>query len=520
VTVSIDGLLRSAEGRLAAWEADSLGRRIWAHDPTVWGGPDTAELVDRLGWLNLPDAMRDHLPGWRALAASIRDDVDRVVLLGMGGSSLAPEVFAGVFSRRRGRPELTVLDSTHPDTISRVTDGLDPDRTLFVVSSKSGGTLETLSLFRHFWAWQDATGDDPGSSFVAVTDPGSGLADLAAERGFRATFLAPPDVGGRYSALCDFGLLPAALAGIEVDELLDHAASMAASCGPEVAEPANPGLRLGALIGEAAAAGRDKLTVVTTPRLSGLGAWLEQLVAESLGKDGVGVVPVVDEPTRSPDRYDDDRLFLSYRLPDDDDVDGLDAIEAAGHPVVRLVVEGLSGIAAEMFRAELATAAAAVVMGVHPFDQPDVEAAKDQARALMDAPVATTETVPALDDASLDVVAAAVGSGGYVAVQAFVDPDTHAATLADLVARLREQTRAPVTLGIGPRYLHSTGQLHKGGDEGCVVLQLLDTPRNDLPVPETPLTFGRIIRAQADGDAAALVTKGRTVVRRSLGDRA
>jgi transaldolase / glucose-6-phosphate isomerase len=272
--------------------------------------------------------------------------------------------------------------------------------------------------------------------------------------------------------------------------------------------------------GEAAAAGRDKLTVVTTPRLSGLGAWLEQLVAESLGKDGVGVVPVVDEPTRSPDRYDDDRLFLSYRLPDDDDVDGLDAIEAAGHPVVRLVVEGLSGIAAEMFRAELATAAAAVVMGVHPFDQPDVEAAKDQARALMDAPVATTETVPALDDASLDVVAAAVGSGGYVAVQAFVDPDTHAATLADLVARLREQTRAPVTLGIGPRYLHSTGQLHKGGDEGCVVLQLLDTPRNDLPVPETPLTFGRIIRAQADGDAAALVTKGRTVVRRSLGDRA
>ncbi len=502
--------------RLASWEADRLVARIWDGDVTVWGDADTAEIADRLGWLHLPDSMPAEVPRWRSIAEAAADRTT-VVLLGMGGSSLAPEVFSAVFGNgTRNGHGLRVLDTTHPETIAALTAELDPATTLFVVSSKSGGTLETLSLFRHFHAWLSEQGvDDPGDSFVAITDPGSGLADLAAERSFRATALAPADVGGRYSALCDFGLLPATLIGLDPTGLLDSARGMAQACRRPSAD--NPGLHLGAVLGEAALAGRDKLTFLTSPSLAAFPMWLEQLVAESLGKDGTGIVPVADEPIRP--HYGGDRVFVAYRLAADPPIEGLDAIEAAGHPVVRITVDDPADLGAEMFRAEFATAVAAVALGVHPFDQPDVEAAKHQARQLLD-DVGEADPVVPFDDTAIDDVLAALAPGGYVAVQAYVDQAVSGGRLTMVVDAVRSAVAAsggaPVTVGIGPRFLHSTGQLHKGGSENMVALQLLDIPHLDVPIPETSLSFGRVIRAQADGDAAVLQARGRTVVRRLI----
>ncbi|MEX1279190.1 MAG: glucose-6-phosphate isomerase [Acidimicrobiia bacterium] len=516
MTIDARSLALAVEQRLSAWDREGVGERIWAHDPTVWADPDTPEITNRLGWLRLPATMPDRADRWRGFADEA--DVDEVVLLGMGGSSLAPEVFAEVIGGAPGRPGLSVLDTTHPDAIAMVTDRLDPERTLFVVSSKSGGTLETLSLFRHFWAWRSATTDAPGTSFVAITDPGSGLGQLAEERGFRAVFTADPEVGGRYSALTDFGLVPAALIGIDPADLLAPAASMASVCGASVPVLENPALWLGAMLGEAALGGRDKCTIVTTPGLAAFPAWLEQLIAESTGKHGRGIVPVADEPLLPPDGYGDDRVFLVYHLDDEPSPAGVDELEAAGHPVIRITVDGVHGLGAEMFRAELATAAAGAVLDINPFDQPDVEAAKQQARSLMSGDAPTPEPPPPLADDALDEVVAAVDPGDYVSIQAYAAPNGALdVRLAGLAATLRSRTGGTaVTIGYGPRFLHSTGQLHKGGGDGCVALQLVGAPTTDLPIPETDLSFGRVIAAQAAGDAAVLGDRGRTVVRRSM----
>ncbi len=499
--------------RLRTWEADDLGRRIWNRDPTVWAELDTPEITNRLGWLDLPSRMKGRVGGWQQVASEISaDGATDVVLLGMGGSSLAPEVFAATVPATG--PRLHVLDTTHPDAIRETTDSLDPERTVFVVSSKSGGTLETLSLFRHFWAWRMEAGLEPGAGFVAVTDPGSGLSRLAAERGFRSVFEADPNVGGRFSALMDFGMVPLALAGGDPAALLEVATVMELACGAEVAPTANVALDLGAWIGEAALAGRDKLTIATSSSLRSFPAWWEQLLAESTGKGGVGVVPVEATHLEPPDIYGQDRVFLAYQLEEDPAIDGLVALEVAGFPTRVIHLKRREEIASEMYRAEFAVAAVGAVLGINPFDQPDVEAAKESARALMEVGGDERSEPFLTADEALD----SARPGDYVAIMAFLPMRDDVVTVLRAVAeQWTVDLGVPVTVGFGPRFLHSTGQLHKGGPGTCIAIQVLDEPTSDLPIPESALTFAGVIRAQADGDAAVLVERGRTVARTTLG---
>jgi transaldolase/glucose-6-phosphate isomerase len=534
--------------RLAAWEDEGFARRLWAKDTTLWSAEPVPELADRLGWLALHETARDALPAIEVLAREASAERRRhVVLLGMGGSSLAPEVFQRTFGAAPGHPKLVVLDSTHPDAVRAVASHVDPATALFLVSSKSGTTLETLSYFRFFWSAAGRALADPGRRFVAITDPGTPLERLARERGFRAVLAAPPDVGGRYSALTAFGLAPAALIGADAGGLLERAGRMAAACGPGARAAGNPGLALGAALGELALAGRDKLTFVAPGPLEALPIWLEQLIAESLGKSGTGIVPIADEPLGEPGVYGDDRAFAALSIAGDAGAGGdtrLAALAAAGHPVLQFHLDDSLDLGAEMLRWEIATAAAGVVLKVHPFDQPDVEMAKALAREAMkgkdgaaDAARAgargaaggeaagVDDPIDAADAAALARAASAwlasARPGDYVAIQAYVAPTPAAlARLGALRVALRDRLRLATTLGLGPRFLHSTGQLHKGGPSGALVLQIVDAPREDLAVPESDFTFGALIGAQAQGDAQALARRGRRVLRVNAGDDA
>jgi len=441
----------------------------------------------------------------------------------MGGSSLAPEVFQRTLGSKSGYPSLIVLDSTHPDAVRAIDAAIDPAATTFVVSSKSGTTLETLSGFRYFWSQTAEILDRPGRRFVAVTDPGSPLEDLARSRGFRAVFSAPADVGGRYSALTMFGLVPAALIGVDLERLLGAAAAMAHRSGSAVTASANPALRLGAAMGELALAGRDKLTFLVSSMLRAFPDWLEQLVAESTGKDGKGIVPIAGEPQADPGEYGQDRLFVSYHI-DGEPAPGTDGIVAAGHPVITIALATVYELSAEMFRAEMATAAAGSVLGIHPFNQPDVQLAKTLAREAMEAEEGAAEPIEAVrlsEPDFIDSVAAFLGTvdtGDYVAIQAYVPRNAeNESVLRRLRVGLRARTGAATTVGFGPRFLHSTGQLHKGGANNGVFIQIVDEPSPDLPVPEVDYSFGKIIRAQADGDYRALRGRGRRVLRIDLG---
>lgn len=513
-------LAGAMETRHAAWQRQDVAARLWRRDHTLWFAEDRPELVDRLGWLELPGSMTPRLPDLEALAGeAAADGIERIVLLGMGGSSLAPEVFQSFLGAAPDHPSLSVLDSTHPAAVARATSALDPARTLFVVASKSGGTVETLSLYRHFWKLLEGL-PGRGRHFVAITDPGSGLERLAAERGFRATVLAPPDVGGRFSALCPFGLAPAALIGVPVERLLALARDTARAHRSVDA----PGFALGALLGEAALAGRDKLTLITSPGLEALPAWLEQLVAESLGKEGRGVLPVTGEPLGPPGRYGVDRVFVALRLAGEEDaaVDrGLEALVHAGHPVVRMELGEPLELGAEMFRWELATAMAGTILGINPFDQPDVQLAKEMTKRAMAGEGAGGAPAPVAAAGAEEALERWLGTavpGCYVAVQAFLDPSPGNAAAVEALRRVLEnRSGLPVTTGWGPRYLHSTGQLHKGGPPSGRFLQLVDRPAIDLPIPETDHSFGRLITAQADGDAAALRHRRRTLLRVDLG---
>jgi transaldolase/glucose-6-phosphate isomerase len=490
------------EDRRRRWKEEDLYTRLWAGDPTVWGPSGTPELADRLGWLRLHETMRPRLPELSGIAASILDEGPTdVVLLGMGGSSLAPEVFATVLGGGAAYPRLAVLDSTHPDQVWSVSSGIDHRSTVFVASSKSGTTLETISALQLFW---EQTGRD-GSRFVAITDPGTPLVAMAEEGGFRALVMAPPDVGGRFSALSPFGLLPAALVGADLEALLDAAASLHHETAVD------QGLEWG----EAARQGVDKLTLSTSPALASFPWWMEQLVAESLGKDGKGIIPVAGEP--SLESYGEDRLFVTYRLRGE-----LVAVSPAGHPAIEVEVSDRIHLAAAMLQAEVATAAAGAVLGVHPFDQPDVERAKKLARQALSAEPARVDAIdsfhPALTD-RLDDLVASVNTGDYFCLQAFLPRSEEVdAALASIRRRVGNQTWAATTAGYGPRFLHSTGQLHKGGPNTGVFLQLVDRPVRDMPVPGSDITFGRIIAAQALGDYAAMREKGRRVLRVDLGE--
>ncbi|HYG63614.1 MAG TPA: hypothetical protein VEL74_13615 [Thermoanaerobaculia bacterium] len=531
----LGGYAGAVEERLRRWQDERFGERLWARDHTLWSREPVPELTDRLGWLELPAAMAGEVETLERFAREAAEEgIRQAVVLGMGGSSLAPEVYARTFGAASGYPELEVLDSTHPgavqDLAARLDATSDVERSLFLVSSKSGTTTETLSFFRFFWERAAALGD-PGRHFAAITDPGTPLEKMARERGFRAVFNAQPDVGGRYSALTPFGLVPAALLGADVRALLGSGWAMAEACAPNASAAANPGLLLGAALGELALAGRDKVTFVTSPSLASFPAWLEQLIAESTGKTGLGIVPVAGEPLGDPGVYGADRFFVAILLEEDDAGDieeRLAALERDGHPVAVFRLGRKADLGAEMFRWEVAVAAAGAVLGLNPFDQPDVQLAKELATRAMkergqgNAAVSSGGEVKAeaLDGAMEDWLAG-VGPGSYLGLHAYLPPRPATdEALSRLQALLRDRTRCATTLGHGPRFLHSTGQLHKGGPDTGRFLQIVDEPADDLPVPEAGYTFATLIRAQADGDRAALLQRGRRVLRVQLGQDA
>ena len=539
--------LSSHDGALDSLRRRRFVRRLFARDPWLWASDrdEAAAVEKRLGWLEGPARMKGRLPEVAEAAAGLREDgVRDVVLLGMGGSGQAARTLADVFGSREGHPVLTVLDDTHPDAIRAVEEEIELERTVFVVASKSGTTVETTSLYRHFRRRvEEAVGEDeaPGR-FVAVTDPGTPLAEEAEREGFRHLFLAPEDVGGRYSALFEFGMVPAALAGVDVASLLERAEEAAAECDPALPPAEVPGVALGTALGLAAGAGRDKVTLFLSPELSAFRPWLEQLLAESLGKDGQGIVPVAGErPARAP-AYAEDRFFVHLRLAGSDGqgTDALlDELEEDGHPVARLEIPGPEHLGGEFFRWEMATATAGAVMGVNPFDEPDVAEVKDETARLLDRyaeegalpggqPVTTGQGLAVHGDISwlppgpeglLARMASAVGPADYVAVLAYLPPTpARAETLEAIRRTLWTRSGAAATTEFGPRYLHSTGQLHKGGPPTGVFLILTSPTGAEMGIPGEEHGFGVLNRAQALADHRILERRGRRVLRVELDD--
>jgi glucose-6-phosphate isomerase/CheY-like chemotaxis protein len=673
---SLGGYRPAVDTALAEMAGEQIVARIWAHDHTVWK-PEPAEITNRLGWLHIAEGMVENVPRMEALASEVQEaGYTHVLLLGMGGSSLAPELFSETFGDFRsladfGSLNLAVLDSTDPGAVLAQAERLDPVRTLFVIATKSGGTAETLSFFKFFYNWAaDALGaGEAGEHFIAITDPGSKLVDIAERYEFRAVFLNDPDIGGRFSALSTFGLLPAALVGVDVSRLLDRAMAMARGCKPGVPLADNPGVWLGAVLGELAKSGRDKVTFAISPAIVSFGDWVEQLVAESTGKEGQGILPVVGEPLGTVGVYGFDRLFVHLRLEGDKTYDAdLAAFEASGYPVVRFNLQDVYDLGGQFFLWEFATAVASYRLGINPFNQPNVESAKAQARKMIaeykekgtlpsltpalsgdgitvygdleaispekalpsflsqprlrrakkvvvieDEPemvdlvklilgrkgfeligavggqeglevvrrekpdlVLVDLVMPDMDgwevyqkikaddelkDIPIVVVTARVRDidkylglgkgepadfalrkpvetadealiafldqaqmGDYVSLQAYVQPtpDTDVA-LAELRLKLRDRFRLATTVGYGPRFLHSTGQLHKGDAGNGLFIQFTHDPPQDAAIPdeagkpESSVTFGVLIAAQALGDRQALLDSGRRVIRFHLG---
>lgn len=534
----------AAEEAVKTAAAGRVAERIRQKDHTVWK-PAPLEISNRLGWLESPQVMLSRIDEIAEVVDGVlADGLDFVLLLGMGGSSLAPEVFRKVFGYAEGFCDLAVLDSTDPGAILDRAESLDLRRTLFIVSTKSGGTVETFSFMRYFYnlVASELGPEEAGSHFLAITDPGSALADLAREHRFRYTFLNDPDIGGRYSALSCFGLVPAALIGMDIELLLERAAAAATvEFGGVEGRPG--GVVLGALLGEFAAQGRDKLTLVFSPPLAPFGDWLEQLIAESLGKEGEGILPVVGEQVEHPVLYGDDRIFCSLKLAGDDTGEArLAALAAAGHPVVDIELADLFDLGGQCFFWEMATAAAAWRLAVNPFDQPDVEAAKVLARRMI-AQYRDSGVMPAEEpvvtggglsfygafgtDKPEEALASFLGQaypGAYVALQAYLKPSPEMDRLLQgLRMRIRDRLRIAATLGYGPRFLHSTGQLHKGDAGYGLFIQFTADDPCDVPIPdelgrpESALTFAILKQAQAFGDRRALLDAGRRAIRIHLG---
>lgn len=532
------GAYGDAVERRRKWLKDEkVVERIWRRDHTVWS-PEPDEITNRLGWLHVAEAMTGKVQRLTDLAGEISIEGFRhVILLGMGGSSLAPEVFGSVFGRRSGHPDLTVLDSTVPGAVSACARRSDPARVLFVVATKSGTTVETLSFFRFFHnRLIDALGrEEAGKHFIAITDPGSPLADLADRYRFRDTFLNDPNIGGRYSALSYFGLVPAALIGLDLRSLLDRAATGAS----DSESPTGGAAALGAILGELAL-GRNKMTLVTSPGLEPFGNWVEQLVAESTGKDGKGILPIVGEPLGSPDLYGNDRLFVHLRLTDDTNADErLSDLKKAGFPVITIPVADRYDLGGQFFLWEMATAIAGWCLEINPFDQPDVESAKALARQMVDdyrkegvlireKPTSINGDIRVFDGPSswepgeslISFIEHGMTDGAYIAIQAYLQPGPDSdEALETLRLRLRDRFRVAVTVGYGPRFLHSTGQLHKGDAGKGLFVQITADDVEDVPVPDNPgspgssITFGILKDAQAAGDRQALHNAGRRVIR-------
>jgi glucose-6-phosphate isomerase len=509
--------------------------RIWAHDHTVWSTSEE-EITNRLGWLHLPHSMVANLPRIQALVQALEEEGSHtgspykdIWLLGMGGSSLAPEVFSNIFSGEEAGLNLKVLDSTDPGAVLAAAESVDPRRTLFIVATKSGGTVETLSFFKYFYNWTaEALGvAETGRHFVAITDPGSKLADIAQEYRFRTTFLNDPNLGGRYSALSYFGAVPAALVGVNVKHLLSRARSMAnlLKNGKRVDIANNPGAWLGGVMGALAQSGRDKIILFTSPALANFGDWVEQLIAESTGKDDQGILPVVGEVIDGPEAYGDDSLFVYLGLEGDGDYEEeLGALVSAGHPLVKIHIEDKYDLGGQFMMWEMATAVAGHVIGIQPFNQPNVESAKVLARQMVAAfqeqgQLPQGESTP-LEATKLAVFLNEAMPGDYIAIQAFSQPTEQATkALQAFRLRLRRKTRLATTLGFGPRFLHSTGQLHKGDGGNGHFIQLVSVSDKDAPIPDrageddSSISFGVLKEAQALGDAQALLQAGRRLIR-------
>ena len=521
--VSLGSYLPDVEAALADLHQRDVIGRVWRKDHTVWK-PDPTEITNRLGWLTITDLTSDQVPVLQAFVDEIRTaGYSHVVLLGMGGSSLGPEVLRQTFGRATGYPELIVLDSTVPSWVLAVAEAIDPARTLFLVSSKSGSTIEPNTFYAYFRSLVErAVGKkQAGQNFVGITDPGTALEKLGREHEFRKVFSNPSDIGGRYSVLSYFGLVPAALTGVDFAELLYRADCMREGCDASVPAHDNPGAWLGAVIGTLTRQGRDKLTLVTSPAISGFGLWVEQLIAESTGKEGKGIVPIAAEPLAATDSYGDDRLFVHLRLEGDDNSDTDEAvarIQSSGQPVVRLDLQDKYDLGAEFYRWEFATAVAGAILGIHPFDQPNVQEAKD----MTDRVLRQYRTSGALSDTGpggpLQELLSEVRPGDYLAIMAYIRQTPEVDRALEVFRRnVTERYGIATTLGYGPRFLHSTGQLHKGGPGSGMFLQITAGHEEDVAVPGEPYTFGTLADAQALGDMEALRASGRRTARVRLG---
>ena len=522
------------EAALRQLDDSGFQRRLLEKDASLWDG-DQEAISNRLGWLTIARTMGERLPELSAFAADVRESgFERVALLGMGGSSLAPEVMQGTLGAAEGFPSLVLVDTTDPATIAAVERTLDLEKTLFIVSSKSGTTIETASLQRYFAArCRGGEEDAPLANFVAITDPGTSLEKQAKAEGFRRVFTNPPDVGGRFSALSCFGLVPAAAIGADIVRLLESAESLDARSAVE----------LGAMLGGLTLAGRDKVTFFATQSLRGFGAWAEQLLAESTGKLGKGIIPVDGEPIGTPEVYGDDRVFVYLRLDGETGPDReLRALEAVGHPVITITLADRYDLGAEFLRWEIATAAAGAILGINPFDEPNVAEAKEGTAAILQEGARagrlpepglvlssdgtsrySSERVRKVLDGPVELLSDLLDphfhhDGDYFAVLAFI-PRTpeHDELLTRLRVALRDPTKRATSVGYGPRYLHSTGQLFKGGPDKGVFIQIVATDAKDVDIPGEAYSFGVLKGAQAAGDLQALESRGRRVVRVDLG---
>jgi transaldolase / glucose-6-phosphate isomerase len=496
---------------------DHVVRRIWDRDVTVWAASDAAAVESirhRLGWLDAWRAMPAALKQLRGLANEVtRERISAVYLLGMGGSSLCAEVIRAVYGVAEGHPDLVVLDTTDDETLASVGSRLDAERTLFIVASKSGTTIEIASMERYFWQIMlGARGPQAGRHFIAITDPNTALAELAAERGYRAMFINPPDIGGRFSALSLFGLVPAALIGAPVQDLLSAGGAMADGCREE--RRTNAGLELGAFMGAAATARRDKLTVLLPRSLASFGLWIEQLIAESTGKRGRGLLPVVDEPLGA--AYGRDRAFVAVETEDEPaDAAALEGLKQAGHPIFQIRTRH-DALGTEFFRWEFATAIAGAALQVNPFDEPNVTEAKDRTNALLAAFERDRRLPdePASGATDLRRIVGSLRDGDYLAVLSYLPPEPSTRDVIDEArAAIRSRGGFATTVGIGPRYLHSTGQYHKGGPDTGVFLMITADDRTTTGIPGAAYSFSTLKRAQALGDLQALAAHGRRAVR-------
>ena len=538
-------LSQAVEATLEDWRAAGKVSKLWARDPSLWTDRDEDKW---LGWLDIVVEQQRNVRRFTNFAAEVRDaKFSHVLLLGMGGSSLCPEVMRESFGKIDGFPELHVLDSTDPARIRSIESSIDLANTLFIVSSKSGTTLEPNIFKQYFFERvRQVVGDDEvGNRFIAITDPGSKLRQAAESDRFRKIFLGVPSIGGRYSALSDFGLAPAAATGIDVVNFLDRTRKMVDACGPEVPPLDNPGVILGAVLGVAHGQHRDKVTIIASPAIYDLGAWLEQLLAESTGKNGNGLIPVDRESLGPPDAYGADRLFVYLRLEADpnsaQDAD-IDALKRAGQPVAQISITDVYNLGQEFFRWEIATAVAGSIIGINPFDQPDVEASKVATKKLTEeyersgslpgeTPMFEAEGVKLFaDDKDVRALNEAVGdrslngylkahldrlkAGDYFALLAYVEMNgAHEQTLQSARQAVRDHKRVATCLGFGPRFLHSTGQAYKGGPNSGVFLQITCDDAVDLPVPGQKYTFGIVKAAQARGDFEVLADRGRRALR-------